>query len=149
MNPMSGTAYLESDVLSADPIGLVRILYEHAILTVQNARQHLAAGEIAGRSKAISKAMAIVSELDASLDHRSGGSLSQELARLYEYLLVRLTAANLEQKDEPLAEVESILRTLADAWNAIGADSTKPSEEHWFAMPQDFEGSYATQSWSA
>jgi len=143
MNPMSGTAYLESEVWSAGPIGLVRILYEHAILSVQDARRHLAAGEVAGRSKAISKAMAIVGELDASLDHRSGGSLSQELARLYEYLLVRLTAANLEQRDEPLAEVESILRTLGEAWNAIGSDSSKRSEEHWFAMARDFEGSYA------
>ena len=149
MNPMSGTAYLESEVWSAGPIGLVRILYEHAILSVQDARRHLAAGEVAGRSKAISKAMAIVGELDASLDHQSGGSLSQELARLYEYLLVRLTATNLEQRDVPLAEVESILRTLGEAWNAIGSESNKPPEERFFAMPQELEAGYAAHSWSA
>jgi flagellar secretion chaperone FliS len=149
MNPMSETAYLESEVWSADPIGLVRILYEHSILSVQDARRHLAAGEIAGRSKAISKTMAIIGELDASLDHRSGGSLSQELARLYEYLLVRLTVSNLEQKDEPLAEVESILRTLGEAWNAIGSDSSKPPEERFFAVPQDLEAGCAAHSWSA
>jgi len=86
---MSSSAYLESRILSADPIELVHILYEHAILAVRDARIHLGAEDIPARSKAVSKAIAIIGELDASLDHKNGGALSQEFARLYEGNIAR------------------------------------------------------------
>jgi len=37
-------AYLETRILSADPVELVSILYEYATISVQDARQSLAAG---------------------------------------------------------------------------------------------------------
>lgn len=113
------SAYLESRILSADPVELIAILYEHAILSVQEAREHLAKKEIAKRARRISKAIAIVSELDASLDHSIGGEMSRNLARLYQYMRERLTAANIQQADAPLAEVETLLNTLAEGWEGV------------------------------
>ena len=43
-------AYLESRVLSADPLELVRLLYQGATGAVQDARRFLAQGEIVQRS---------------------------------------------------------------------------------------------------
>ena len=108
-------AYLESTVMSADPLDLVRILYRHAIDSVQDARR-FPAGDIAARSRAICAAIAAISELDSSLDRTAGGTISQNLAALYHYLRQRLTEANLQQKDEMLAEAESLMTTLAEAW---------------------------------
>ena len=42
--------YFESDVLSADPVELVRMLYRGAIDAVEKARQHLRQGDIAARA---------------------------------------------------------------------------------------------------
>jgi flagellar protein FliS len=112
--------YLENRILSADPVELIRILYEHGIKFVREARGALAAGDIVGRSKAISRTIGILGELEGSLDMQAGGSISQNLSALYRHMRNRLTVANLKQTDGPLAEVESLMQTLGGAWQAIG-----------------------------
>lgn len=72
--------YLEEKILSADPVELVCMLYQGAIDAVEEARRYLAAGEIAARSRAISKACDIVLELSSALDIQLGGQLSLRLA---------------------------------------------------------------------
>jgi flagellar protein FliS len=119
-------AYLESRVLSANPLELICILYQYALDSVRDARQHLAAGDIVARSRAVCRAVSAISELDASLNHAEGGAISRNLGELYHYLRQRLTEANMRQKDAPLAEVESLLATLAEAWKAA---SIQPAHE--------------------
>src|SRR5690349_7213879 len=96
-------AYLESRVLSADPIELVNLLYQACCQAVRDARQHLAQGEIAERSRSINKGCEILLELNASLDRERGGEIAQRLAQLYEYMISQLLAANMQQSDPPLA----------------------------------------------
>jgi flagellar secretion chaperone FliS len=112
-------AYLESQVLTADPMELVRLLYRGAGDAARSAIAHLAAGRIAERSRQISKAHAILSQLSVSLDHARGGALSRSLAELYDYMQRRLLEANLRQTAAPLAEVESLLTTLLEGWDQI------------------------------
>jgi flagellar protein FliS len=119
-------AYLESRVLSADPIELVQILYEHTLNQIQDARGSLAAGDIAARSRSVSRALAALGQLEGSLDHKSGGSISRNLAALYSYMRTKLLEANIKQQDAPLAEVESLLKTLEEAWTAIGPVAQAP-----------------------
>jgi len=117
-------AYLESRVLSADPIELVHILYEHTLEMTQDARRYLAAGDICARGKAISRAIDALAELDAALDHQAGGSISRNLSSLYQYMRLRLLTANIQRQDAPLAEVECLLQTLGEAWSAIRPGAT-------------------------
>ena len=58
MNPIS--KYFEQHVLSADPVDLVRMLFQKAISLVQDARRYLASGEIEKRSQAIDKTYEIL-----------------------------------------------------------------------------------------
>ena len=96
-------AYLESRVLSADPVELVCMLYERALTLVSQARISLAAGDVPARCHAISQTLAILSELEASLNHEAGGQISKELQRLYQHMRTRLLTANLKREDAPLA----------------------------------------------
>jgi|SRR5580704_13989423 flagellar protein FliS len=109
-------SYLENEVLSADPLKLVLLLYHGAIDAIYSARQHLAKREIRERSKAITKAQLIVFELARSLDLEKGGSLATELARVYQYIAQRLLDANFHQQDAPLAEASQLLTTLLQGW---------------------------------
>lgn len=109
-------AYLEGEILSADPVQLVRILYRAAIEATGQARQCLREGDITGRGRAIAKASAMLNELNLSLNHEAGGEVSRNLAELYDYLQRRLMTANFEQVDPPLIEVENLLFTLLDGW---------------------------------
>ena len=123
-------AYLESKILTADPLELVRMLYRAARDATRRAQTYLAAGGIAERSREISTALSILSELCASLDPARGGPLSHSLAELYDYMQRRLLEANLRQKPEPLAEVESLLVTLLEGW-----EQAQPVGEHSPAHP--------------
>ncbi|MGD1070287.1 MAG: flagellar export chaperone FliS [Bryobacteraceae bacterium] len=152
------TAYLETRVLSADPVELIDILYEYAILNVQEARSGLARGDIAARAKAISKTIAILGELDSSLDRELGGAIASNLARLYQYMRGRLTVANLKRADDPLAEVEALLKTLGEAWHAISLRKSLEKGDiqmsrvpaDWGALPKvETTPGYGAHSWNA
>jgi flagellar protein FliS len=130
------TAYLETRVMSADPVELINILYEYATLRVQEARTALAQGEISNRSKAITSAIAILAELNSSLDHNLGGEIAANLARLYRYMTERLTLANLKRADEPLAEVERLLKTLGEAWQTIAREKNWAQTDTQIAKTQ-------------
>jgi flagellar secretion chaperone FliS len=109
-------SYLETEVLSADPIRLVQLLYRAATGSVSAARHHLAAGAIRERSQQITRALSILHELIDSLNREKGGDIATKLAGLYAYMTTRLIEANIQQIDGPLEEVERLLGTLSEAW---------------------------------
>jgi flagellar protein FliS len=111
--------YEENRILNASPVGLVRILYAAATRAVQNARQHLRAGDIAGRSREITKAQEILLELATSVDPSKAPEFSERLLALYDYMQTCLVKANVEQKEGPLGEVAELLDTLQEAWSQV------------------------------
>jgi flagellar protein FliS len=111
MNP-----YFEQMILSASPIELVRLLYQQAIASVADAREHLREGRIRERGEAIRKAYAILAELTVALNPEYAPELSQNLRKLYCYMQERLLEAHVRQSDGPLEETGRLLTTLADGW---------------------------------
>ncbi|MGC4050088.1 MAG: flagellar export chaperone FliS [Paludibaculum sp.] len=120
-------SYFESRILNADGVQLVQILYQAAIDSAQLALECLRQGDIAGRSKAISKAYEIITELEVSLNHEVGGAVSRGLAETYCYLRGRLLTANLEQSEGPLEEVTRLLRVIQEAW--LACKETVPMQQ--------------------
>jgi flagellar secretion chaperone FliS len=149
--------YLESTILSADPVELVRILYRTALDAVREARMHLGCGDVSARGKSVSRALDVINELNGSLDHQSGGALSRRLSELYDYMQRRLIEGNYRQEAESLDEVSALLATLLEAWQAVGI-AARPHESERFAadlrqlasLPEfQAEMEYAPQAWSA
>ncbi|HTX37681.1 MAG TPA: flagellar export chaperone FliS [Bryobacteraceae bacterium] len=130
--------YLESQVLTADPLELVRLLYHAALESIRGARDDLAYGRIAQRSRRISKAYTILTQLSVSLDHARGGAVSRRLAELYDYMQRRLMEANLQQKAEPLIEVEGLLATLLEGWEKLEQPPESSSCGGFQRPPDDF-----------
>jgi len=115
---------VESGAMSASPHGLVLMLYEGALLAIAAARTHMQLNQQVEKSKAISKAVAIVSDgLMASLDLKAGGEIAESLMALYQYMIERLTEANARNQPQPLEEVGRLLAELNDAWQSIGKTS--------------------------
>jgi flagellar protein FliS len=141
-------AYLESRVMTADPIELVNLLYQACTKAVREARHHLAEGRIAERSKEINKACEIVIELATSLDHQRGGEISRLLAQLYDYMQARLLEANMHQSDAPLAEVLGLLSTLSEAWAGVVKPVEKQVLDSPWSQPAAPDTGYAMQAWS-
>jgi flagellar protein FliS len=129
MTPNRYDSYRETEILCADPVKLVEILYCATIDSVAEARRHLAAGAIRERSNAISKACEILTELTLNLDRERGGEIARNLVELYDYMQRRLLAANIEQSATPLAEVETLLRTVLEGWRSCLQEVEVPSAE--------------------
>jgi len=122
--------YLRDEVLNADPIKLVIIMYRAAMEAVGMARKHLAGGSIHQRSRQIIKAFEILGELRSSLNHEAGGEISGRLGGLYVYMQRLLLEANCKQMDPPLAEVEKLLATLLEGWYKIKTETPEGSEQY-------------------
>lgn len=115
-NPYGG--HVAERVLGADPVELIVILHEELLSAVGEARRLLAAGDAGGRARAVSRAFAILAELAQSLNPEASPELAQRLLALYDFLFDRLRQGNFEQRDQPLAEAEQVVRTLLDGWRA-------------------------------
>lgn len=126
MNP-----YLERTILDADPIELVRLLYQRVIACIRDAREHVAHRRIAERAAAITRAHAALSELRLSLREEAAPELANNLRALYDFVQQRLLDANVRQEDRPLAEALGVMLTLAEAWNGVktraGAGVSEPA----------------------
>lgn len=122
-------AYSESSLTGVSPLQLVTRSYEGVIGAVQQAQRCFAAGDIMGRSRAISKAVSILTELMISLNHEKGGEISANLKRLYSYMQQRLLTAHVQKKVEPLIEVIGLLSNLLEAWKKV--EDKSGTESHW------------------
>ena len=77
--------------------------------------------DVRARAVALSRAMAIVSELQSTLDMNAGGAIAVELDRLYGYVRDRMLDASFRQDVGPLDEAVKVLLTLREGWSQISA----------------------------
>lgn len=118
-------AGVECAVDSASPHQLVLMLFEGAQIAIAKARLHMQFGEIAAKGEAILNAVSIIDQgLKASLDTRHGGELAVRLQSLYDYMVLRITHANVHNDPQPLDEVARLLGELEQAWRQIGHGNT-------------------------
>ena len=109
----------EGRVEGADPHQLIAMLLDGAIERIAQARVHLQRGDVPAKGAVVTKAVAIVGELRASLNHEAGGSVAQRLDALYDYINRRLLFAQLNNDDQALAECAGLLEPVRDGWNGI------------------------------
>ena len=126
--------YKEVAVKTANPLQLVVMLYDAAILSLQKARNHMERKDIEGRSKALNHCISIISELQACLNLKEGGEIASSLDRLYDYMKRRIIKANVDQSTQPLKEIEVLLENLCSAWRELVKKS--PDSEKTDAKPR-------------
>lgn len=118
---------METSVISASPHKLIVMLYDGALVAIKSAAVHMAAGRIAEKGVAITKALDIVNNgLRASLDKKAGGDIAANLDALYVYMTERLLTASLQNSTALLDEVQTLLLDLRDAWTQIGEKPAAP-----------------------
>ncbi|WP_369975227.1 flagellar export chaperone FliS [Xanthomonas bundabergensis] len=110
---------VSTSITDADPHKLVALLFAGACQRIRQAQACLAQGDQARKGKAIGEACAIVGHLNGSLDHEAGGEIANNLSALYDYVMHRLTEANLHNDESALVESLELLSEIDAAWNAI------------------------------
>ena len=113
---------VETGVHAADPVKLVLMLYDGALLAISDADRHMAAGRIPEKGQAISRAISHHRRRPAGQPrHLRGGAIAAQLYGLYEYMGRRLLLASLRNDPAGLAEIAGLLRELRSAWAELAA----------------------------
>ena len=110
------------EIRTATPEMLVAKLYEGAMRHIRIARGAEGPQAVSKRAESISKAVAIVNELQQSLDIEVGGEMARNLDALYTFVTERLLDANLQKRTEYLDECLGVLTPLHSAWAKIAQD---------------------------
>jgi flagellar protein FliS len=112
---------VNSRLTGASPHTLITMLFEGLLEKLATARGLAERGDISSRGQAISKAIAIVDSLRASLDFERGGEVSENLKSLYDYMELRLLQANTEASSELVDEISTLVQEIKAGWDAIPA----------------------------
>jgi flagellar protein FliS len=118
--------YRQTEVQSRTPLELVVMLYDGALRSTTEARDAVTRRDIRARQRHVSRALAIISELQSTLNMESGGDLAVRLDQLYGFVRDRLMDASLRQDPRPLDEAIKVLKTLREGWAGISAGTSQP-----------------------
>jgi flagellar protein FliS len=117
-------------VAEASPTRLVQIMFEHIISQLAAARgcmerikDNRPLQEVTAKVTAVSKAMALIGQLNGTLDMERGGEVAQNLRALYEYMLNRLALANAVNDARIAAEVAGLVAEIKSGWDQIVTDT--------------------------
>ncbi len=117
--------YVETQERSSTPFELVVLLYDAALRSAATAREAMVKRDIRTRRAALSRMLAIVAELQNTLDTEKGGKIAQDLDRLYGWVTSRLIDATVQQSVRPIDDAVRVLEPLRDAWQSVAAGSRR------------------------
>jgi flagellar protein FliS len=120
----AASAYRQTEAQSRTPLELVVMLYDGALRFAGLARAAIECHDIRARRDAISRALAIVTELQGTLNMEKGGEIAASLDRLYVYINGRLLEGAAKQDVGPIDDAVRVLTTLRGAWADIAEPST-------------------------
>jgi flagellar protein FliS len=113
-------AYRQQSILTATPGQLVVMLYDGCLRFLRRAEGAAETGDRPRVTEAVSRATAIIMELNATLDMDRGGEIAQNLRSLYFFLHRHLIDASREASADKIRQAISLVADLREAF-AIAA----------------------------
>lgn len=109
----------QGSIEGADRHQLIAMLLDGLVERINQARGHILHKDMAAKGNAFAKAIGIVNELRASLDHNVEPVLTGRLDSLYDFITRRLLHAQLNDDLRALDESERLIAPVRQAWHAI------------------------------
>jgi flagellar protein FliS len=114
-------AYKNVYLESASPGRLIEEMYARLMRDIADGRAGMQARDAGARGAALGHAVDIVGALNAALDRRLAPDLCAQLTPLYDFVMQRLTRANMHDDVRALAEAEQVVSMLRDAFQKAAA----------------------------
>jgi flagellar secretion chaperone FliS len=115
----AAATYQQVQVNSRSPMELVVMLYDGAIDSLSRAADAVRRRDLPAKRDHLARALAIVGQLQSTLDMDAGGEIAGNLDRLYTYLSGRILDASARLDAAPLDEASRLLVTLREGWAHI------------------------------
>ena len=112
-------AYQQVGAITADPKRLVLMCYEEAIRNLKLARAKYVSRNYEEKARALIKAQDFICALNSALDFEKGGEIASNLHALYNYMMHRLTEADLKRDLKAIDHIVWMLVELKSAWEDV------------------------------
>jgi len=113
------STYRQTQVQSRTPLELVVLLYDGALKFLHLAREAIERRDLVARRDASERALAIISELQSTLNMAEGGEIAQQLDELYGFANLKVLEAAKDNSVTPLDDAIRVLHTLRESWVSI------------------------------
>ncbi len=117
-------------IADASPTRLVQIMFEHVLANLATAagcmgriRDNRPLNDVVTKGRTLGKAIALIAQLNATLDMDRGGKIAENLRALYVYMLARMTLANATNDARIVAEVAGLVTDIKLGWDQIVTDA--------------------------
>jgi flagellar secretion chaperone FliS len=114
---------LQTRIDTASPHELIELLLQGARTHIATAQGNIQRNQIKEKGEHIGKALSIIEGLKMSLNHEQGGSIAENLLKLYDYIQHILLKANLHNDEDLLAQSNLLLAEVHQAWQSINISS--------------------------
>jgi flagellar protein FliS len=112
-------AYQQNDILTLSPVAIIERLYQAMERSLIAAKDAMEKGQPAIKGEKLGHALAIIGELQASLDMEKGGEIATNLYDLYSFATHRLLMANMKDDTAIIDEVLRTMQPLSEAWTTL------------------------------
>ena len=115
--------------VNTSPLQLVVMCYDGMLRFMRKAKDAIEAKDIEKKVKFINKTIAIVDELQNSLDFVRGGEVARNLDRVYDYVNNELMQVGVKNDTAILDHLVKLIADLRGAWAKIAADNPPTPEQ--------------------
>lgn len=110
---------LKQEIAQADPHKLTLLLMQGALDRMAYAKGCIERKDFAGKADNLSRSSAILMNLRDTLDLGTKAEVAENLYSLYDYMIQRLTDANVQNSLKIMDEVINLLLPIKTAWSQI------------------------------
>jgi flagellar protein FliS len=139
----------------ASPVGVIVQAYEQIIRALQEAARAADSGKIEHKTSEANRAIAIVSHLEAMLDHEAGPEVANKLELFYATMRYQIVKASAQPTGDGLREVSNYFVPMRDAWRQVESEhptlpgGATPPPTRRNLLPSDFPAEQASSNWNA
>jgi flagellar protein FliS len=101
---------------------MILMLYNGAIESLGRAQAAMASNDMLTKNKSVRSTLDIIGYLRGILKPEAGGTVANNLSMLYEYMVGRLSRANVMNDPEGVREVSKLIAEIKAGWEAIPQD---------------------------
>lgn len=113
---------LHSEIEGASDHDLIDLLYKGIQDKLAKARGYIEQKNTIGKGEEIGKIIAILTELQSSLDFERGGDIATNLYTLYTYMLELVVTVNTNDDLDSLEQASQLVSHMRESWNMIPRD---------------------------
>jgi flagellar protein FliS len=113
---------LDSEISVASPHRIIQLMFAGGLERLAQSRYAIENRDMNNKGLFIGKAIGIVNGLNNSLSMDEGGEIAGNLSQLYDFIIMKVTEANLKNDTQAIDDAVAVLRTLKEGWDAIPQD---------------------------